>query len=188
MININLSDIKTLNHEDFSLIEVNNNKYILKYKNNNIIIDCEDNFNFCKIYKQNDIYKIKINLNKKYNEKFIYNINILYNKICKLFENNDIFLSHIIRPIYGNDDNKILYATFIKNICIKNIANDEILNIDDILNNNINIYPILCSPILNLVDDNLYINLYFHSIFIKIHEKEKIIDYEKIKRYMINTN
>lgn len=44
MLSLKLKDLKNISHEDFSLIKFNDNKFILKYKNDNFIIDTETEY------------------------------------------------------------------------------------------------------------------------------------------------
>lgn len=188
MITLKLEHFKNISYNDFSLMKIDNNKFMLKYKNDNFVIDTEMEFNFCNIYRQNNIYKIKFSLDEKENkyENFIYNINLLYEIISNVInENDDIFVSHVIRPIYGGNIIKHFYVNFKKNTYINDIKNNERLEIDDIKNKSFYIYPILCNPILNLSNEYMYINFYFHSIFMKTFQKVSInIDYKKIKDIM----
>lgn len=183
MLSLKLKDLKNISHEDFSLIKFNDNKFILKYKNDNFIIDTETEFYLFKIYKQNNIYKFKFVLNENEDsyKNFIDNINLLYEIISNIIkEEYDIFVSRIIRPIYGQNNIKLFYASLNKNTYIANIENHDKLKMDDINYKVFALYPFLCSPVFNLSNECLYINFNFYSCFIKIiKSKQNIsIDYK----------
>lgn len=134
------------------------------------------------------MYKIKfiLNENEELYKKFIKNMDSLYDKISYIIEDNyDIKISHIIRPIYGKGNIKFFYTKLTNNTYIENIINNEKLKINDINYKMFDLYAILYNPILNINDENIYINFGIHSLLVKILEnKNKNIDYKKIKNIM----
>lgn len=183
---LNLNDIRNSNINDLSIINDNNknNRFNLRYKNNEILIDTETLFEKCNIFRQNNIPKIKMNINK--HDELIKTFNILYNNISYYIETNDnIFLFEIINPIYKKYNIETLFANINSKTIIKNIENDKIIKFNELENRIFNMYPILTISHMNLHNDRLYIIFSFHTIFVKILEDFNLdIDYHKIKKLM----
>lgn len=182
---LKLNDIKNSKVNDFSVINIDGN-LMLKYNNEDFIIDTETQFKNCDIYKQNNIPKIKMVFNNE-SENLLEMIKLLYDRISESIEkNDDIILSKIINPIYKTNSREILFASINNKTTIKNIENDKLIKLNELDNKIFNIYPILYCLKLNLYVDKLYINFSFHTIFIKLIENYHNIDidYDKIKQLM----
>lgn len=187
MKSFSLEDIKNSQIDDILIIKDNSNRFKLKYKNNDLIIDTGILFEKCNIFRQNGIPKIKMFLNN-FND-FIETFRILYDNISYSIEQNDeIDLTRIINPVFEKNDIKMLFANVTSKTIIKNVENDKIMKLNEIENKTFNMYPVLYLLHMNLYDDNLYIIFSFHTIFIKILEEDNLLDinYEKIKKMMIN--
>src|ERR1700730_5719409 len=117
---LDLNDLKSSNLDDFKII-YKNNRYVLKYRNDNFIIDSESIFNDCNIH----ISKIKMNFTHNHND-FLLVVNHLYDIISKLIKNDDnIFGSKIINPIYSSNNHiKMLISMINSKTIIRNIEND----------------------------------------------------------------
>lgn len=187
MIILKLESLNNISYKDFSLIETNHENLVLKYKNSNFLIDPVLEFKFCKVYEENDIYKIKIKLDENNDEHkfFISGVDSLYNVISDIL-NKDESLGYSVRnPIYGKNKTKTFYVNLSKTTYIENIKTNDKLKIDHINYKNIDIYPFFCNPILKISNNVIYINFYFHSIFINFLKDQKLnVDYKKIKEIM----
>jgi hypothetical protein len=187
MIIFNLESLNNISYKDFSLIETNYDNFVLEYKNSNFVIDPDLEFKNCKVYEENDIYKIKINLdeNNDKHKSFISGIVSLYNAISDIFNKNETLSYNVRKPIYGKNKIKIFYVNLSKTTYIENIKTNDNLKIKHINYNKIDIYPIFCNPILKISNNVIYINFYFHSIFINFLKEQKLnVDYKKIKEIM----
>lgn len=182
----NLEDIKNSKVDDILIMNENSNKFKLKYKNSDLLVDSGILFEKCNIFRQNNIPKIKMILND-FNE-FTEAFRILYDNISYSIEENDeINLSRIINPIVKKNDVKMLFANITSKTIIKNVENDKIMKLNEIENKTFNMYPILYLLHMNLYDDNLYLIFSFHTIFVKIIEDNLLdINYERIKKLMTN--
>lgn len=190
---LNLSDINYINSDKFTLVK-NNNRFILKYDNDNFVIDSETLFDRCNIYSR-DKQKIKINFNNN-NNSHKYFINVmrnLYDIISELIISLDeIEATNIKNPIYSQESQKMLFTKFNSKTQIKNLKTDEIINISDLCDKVFDIYPIFSSPNINVSGDNIYINFTFYIIFIDSLElnvkkvNEVTLDYDKIRKIMNN--
>lgn len=186
-----LNDLNYTNKDRFSLVKINN-RFVLKYDNDNFVIDSETLFDKCNIYSH-DKQKIKINFNNNDNnhKHFINVMRNLYDIISEIIELNDeIEATHIKNPIYSQDSKKMLFVTFNSKTQIKNINTDEIINTSDLYDKMFDMYPIFFSPNINVSGDNIYINFTFYIIFIDSLEinvqevNEVTLDYNKIKKIM----
>jgi hypothetical protein len=187
---LNLSDINYINSDNFTIVK-NNNRFILKYNNENFVIDSETCFEKCNIYSRDD-HKIKININNSNTHKnFINVMKTLYNIISELIISIDeIEATNIKNPIYSRESQNMLFVTFNSKTQIRNIKTNEIINTSDLYDKVFDIYPIFYSPNINVSGDNIYINFTFYTIFIDSLEtniqevNEVTLDYDKIKKIM----
>lgn len=187
---LNSSDINYINSDKFTIVK-NNNRFILKYDDDNFVIDSETCFDKCNIYSHHD-HKIKININNSNTHKnFINVMKTLYDIISELIILIDeIDATSIKNPIYSRESQKMLFTTFNSKTQIKNIKTNESISASDLYDKIFNIYPIFHSPNINVSGDNIYINFTFYTIFIdsletKLQELNKVtLDYDKIKKIM----
>lgn len=185
---LSLHDIKNSNVDDFSIIRDNDkkNKFKIKYKNNDLIIDIGKKFENCNILKQNNFSKIKMIINK--HNEILEALKILYDNICYSIEkNDDINVFNVINPIKNDNGIKNLLVNISSKTIIKNVENDDVINFNEIDKKKFNMYPVIFLANMNLNNEDLYINFYFHSIFLKIIDNNISldIDYDRIKKLMV---
>ena len=185
---LTLDDLNYINKDKFTIVK-NGDRFVMKYDNENFVIESETLFDECNIYLR-DKSKIKINFNKEH-KYFIKSIRDLYDIISDIIEiNHDINVSQIVNPIYSNENKKMLFIMTSPKTQIKNIESDEYMMISDLYNKMFDMYPILYSPNINISNDKLYINFTFHTMIISslktIEEEitEISLDYDKIKKIM----
>lgn len=183
---LSLNEIKNSNVDDFLITNSDEqDRFIVKYKGNDLIIDLEKTFENCYIIKQNNFLKIKMTINK-YND-ILEAFRILYDNICYSIEkNDDINVLNVKNPVINNNSIKSLLINLsTTKTIIKNIENDNIMKINEINNKNFNMYPIITLLNMNLSNNILYMNFYFHSIFLRIIDDDLDIDYGRIKKLML---
>lgn len=187
---LSLNDIKNSNVDDFSIIKDNDkeNRFKVKYKNNDLIIDIGKKIENCYILKQNNFSKIEIKFDKK-DEEILDAFRILYDNICYSIEKNgDVNIFNVINPIKKDNERKKLLVSISSKTIIKNIETDDVIDLNEIDTKKFNMYPVILLENMNLSNDNLYINFYFHSIFLKVMDSNIYnldIDYDRIKKLML---
>lgn len=119
------------------------------------------------------------------NKEIIETFNILYNNISSFIKKDDINIFNVIDPIKNYGTRKLIFPNISSKTIIKNIEDDNIIDLNDIKNKTFNMYPILCILNMNIYNEDLYINLFYHTIFIKITDGINLdIDYNNIKKLM----
>lgn len=187
---LSLHDIKNSNIDDFSIITDNDkkNRFKIKYKNNDLIIDIGKKIENCYILKQNNFSKIKIKFDEK-DEEILDAFRILYDNICYSIEKNDeVNVFNVINPIKNDNEIKNLLVSISSKTIIKNVETDDVIEFNEIDNKKFNMYPVIFLANMNSNNDNLYINFYFHSIFLKVVDSNIYnldIDYDRIKKLML---
>lgn len=172
-----LININNFNKDNLK-IEKNNRKLISKYKNKRFIIDPTIAFENCTLFIDKKPYRIRFNIdNNNKHSKFKYIIDTIYDEISKYIEiDYDINVDKIINPFFKSKiliDNYVFYGMINNSTIIKDIDTKKIINIDSLIDNNLIIYPYISDPNINISNEIVYVNFFFHTIYIKTKYKEK---------------
>lgn len=182
-------DIDNYDKNNFSIKEIDG-KFNINYENKIFFIDPNTGFKNCNLYANKFPHKIKIHVDKNEDhQKFKKLIICIYDYLSEYIEKrDDICVSHIINPFYKINNTDTLFTIINKNTIIKNLDNQEIINVNELSGKVFNMYPMLYSPNFSVYDDRIYMNLTLHTIFVKIIKKdwdgEIFIDYKKIVEKM----
>jgi hypothetical protein len=158
-------------------IRKNDNNIILKYDNENFLLEPLTAFNNSSIYNYGKKpYKIRLNIDNnidkhKYFKNWIENI---YEKISNyILEEDEIIVSKVINPLGKSNilsNINILFATLNDSTIIKNYETNELMKIEELTGRRFIIYPLFWSPNIN-INENVYINFPLHTIYIKMLKK-----------------
>lgn len=165
--------IITLNNyskNEFNLKKIDNTTYKLECKKEKFLIEPEIAFNNSTIFNKNNMFKLRISLDEENIEhrKFKRFIKAVYDKISELIEeednNDDMFISSVKNPLNDN----VLFSIINKSVEIRNYNNKERLNIEDVKNKQLLVYPIFWAPNINIYNEKVYINFVLYSCCINI--------------------
>lgn len=165
--------IITLNNyskNEFNLKKIDNTTYKLECKKEKFLIEPGIAFNNSTIFNKNNMFKLRISLDEENIEhrKFKRFIRAVYDKISELIEeednNDDTFISSVKNPLNDN----VLFSIINKSVEIRNYNNKERLNIEDVKNKQLLVYPIFWAPNINIYNEKVYINFVLYSCCINI--------------------
>lgn len=165
--------IITLNNyskNEFNLKKIDNTTYKLECKKEKFLIEPGIAFNNSTIFNKNNMFKLRISLDEENIEhrKFKRFIKAVYDKISELIEeednNDDMFISSVKNPLNDN----VLFSIINKSVEIRNYNNKERLNIEDVKNKQLLVYPIFWAPNINIYNEKVYINFVLYSCCINI--------------------
>lgn len=174
IININKFNRKELK------IDKENGKIITKYNNNKYIIEPFIAFNNCLINRSKNPYRIRFNIDINKNDHFKFKniVDIIYDKISEYIEMDDnINISKVINPLFESKiliDNYVFYGMLNNYTIIKDIDTKDRINIDSLFDKKLIIYPYLLNPNINISNEIVYINFFFHTIYVKIENKSNL--------------
>lgn len=171
IININKFNRKELK------IDKENGKIITKYNEKRYIIEPSIAFDNCLINRSKNPYRIRFNIDINRNDHFKLKntIDIIYDKISEYIEmDDDINVSKVINPLFESKiliDNYVFYGMLNNYTIIKDIDTKDRINIDSLFDKKLIIYPYILNPNINISNEIVYINFFFHTIYVKIENK-----------------
>ena len=171
IININKFNRKELK------IDKENGKIITKYNEKRYIIEPSIAFDNCLINRSKNPYRIRFNIDINRNDHFKLKntIDIIYDKISEYIEmDDDINISKVINPLFETKiliDNYVFYGMLNNYTIIKDIDTKDRINIDSLFDKKLIIYPYILNPNINISNEIVYINFFFHTIYVKIENK-----------------
>lgn len=183
-----LIDINNFDN-NYLKIDKQNEKLISTYKNKRYIIDPTIAFENCTLFIDKNPYRIRINIdiNNNKHSKFKDIIDNIYEEISKYIEMDyNINVDKIINPFFKSKiliDNYVFYGMINNSTIIKDIDTKKKINIDSLIDNNIIIYSYILNPNINISNEIVYVNFFFHTIYIKIKKVSKL---RKIEDFDIN--
>lgn len=152
---------------------------ISEYNNKQFIIDPKIAFQNCTLFIDKNPYRIRFNIdiNNQVHLKFKNIIDIIYNKISEYIEMDyNINVDKIINPFCKSKiliDNHVFYVMLNNHTIIKDIDTKNRINIDSLFDKKLIIYPYLSNPNINISNEIVYLNFFFHTIYVKIENKSK---------------
>jgi hypothetical protein len=161
---------------------------------NKFIMEPKISFKECRVYNNNNINSIKIQL-EKINIKhvqFMELINNIYDEISVCIElDNNINIYNINNPLKSNFPNKDkynLYITINNSTKIYNYDNNKQIGLDMLYNTSFIGYPIFYSPNININTNIGYINFSLYKLYVKINKNmdNNNIEYEPDSQNIIN--
>lgn len=180
IVNINKFNRKSLK------IEKENGRIITKYNNKRIVIEPSIAFDNCSINRNKNPYRIRFNIdiNNNMHFKFKTVLDIIYDKISEFIEKDDeIKVFNIINPLFESKiliDNYVFYGMLNNYTIIKDIDTKDRINIDSLFNKNLIIYPFILGPNINISNETVYLNFFFHTIYVKIIDKSNLNKIEEL--------
>lgn len=158
----------------FKNIDVKNRINIFYDENKTFYLDPLTMFKTYGLQYKFNRYKMGIILDEKLDEhkKLIKFINYIYDTLSNYIElEDDIIISTVKNPLNKSKNNNYILNLVLHSSCkITNYDTRENLNIEDIKNKKIYLYPIICCPIFFIYDDVCYTSYSIHEAYIKLEK------------------
>lgn len=186
MLTINTN--KDLKNKEIIITKFKESIYNTKILNKNFVIEPIIAFSNSSAFFQK-LYKIRINIDLSKTDHYIFKslLNSIYEKLSmELEKDNGIVASKIINPVIKSNtlkNTEIIHLYINKSTEIIEYETNNVLDINSLINKRFEIYPVLNCPVLNIKDDNIYVNYYLKIGYIKFSNN----DFKK-EKFQVNKN